>query len=48
MERERFDDEDEPERESAEVDAPVYGDTDIDPNRDDQRDAHKADSEEHI
>ncbi|HET7814018.1 MAG TPA: hypothetical protein VFL13_06565 [Candidatus Baltobacteraceae bacterium] len=48
MERERFDDEDAPERETPDVDEPVYGDTDIDPNRDDQRDAHNAGSEEHI
>lgn len=48
MERERFDDEDQPEREAPEIDPPVYGDTDINPNDQDQRDAHRADSEEHI
>lgn len=26
----------------------VYGDTDMDPNRDDQRSAHHADSDEHL
>ena len=26
----------------------VYGDTDEDPNRDDQRDANRADSDEHL
>lgn len=48
MERERFEDEDQPERESPEVEPAVYGDTDINPNDQDQRDAHHADSEEHI
>ncbi|MFN2450008.1 MAG: hypothetical protein ABR508_09540 [Candidatus Baltobacteraceae bacterium] len=48
MERERFEDGNDPERETPEVDAPVYGETDIDANRDDQRDAHHADSEEHL
>lgn len=47
MERERFSDEDDVERE-IEIDPPVYADTDMNPNRDDQRDAHQADSEEHI
>jgi len=50
LERERLDDEDETEREndpheSAEA---VYGDTDLNPNADDQKDAHHADSEEHL
>ena len=50
MERERLDDEDEAEREndpheSAEA---VYGDTDLNPNADDQKDAHHADSDEHV
>jgi hypothetical protein len=26
----------------------VYGDTDMDPNRDDQRSAHHADTDEHV
>ncbi len=30
------------------VDAPVYGDTDFNPNRDDQEDAHHADEDEHV
>ena len=34
-----------PPRERAEV---VYGDTDIDPNREDQRSAHRAQSDEHL
>ena len=32
-------------RERGEV---IYGDTDIDPNRDDQRSAHHAESDEHL
>lgn len=48
MERERFDDEDEPERESVEVDPPAYAETDADPNREDQRDAHHAEPDEHV
>ncbi len=32
-------------RERAEV---IYGDTDMDPNRDDQRSAHHADADEHL
>ncbi len=34
-----------PARERAEA---VYGDTDMDPNRDDQRSAHHADPDEHL
>lgn len=34
-----------PARERAEA---VYGDTDIDPNRDDQRSAHHAEQDEHL
>lgn len=34
-----------PPRERAEV---IYGETDIDPNRDDQRAAHQADEDEHL
>lgn len=34
-----------PPRERAEA---VYGDTDMDPNRDDQRSAHHADDDEHV
>lgn len=30
------------------IDPPVYGETDTDPNREDQRDAHQAGSEEHV
>lgn len=26
----------------------IYGDTDMDPNRDDQREAHHADQDEHL
>lgn len=40
MERERFSDEDDVERETPQVDPPEYADTDLDPNRDDQRDVH--------
>lgn len=32
-------------RERAEA---IYGDTDMDPNRDDQRSAHRASSDEHV
>lgn len=32
-------------RERAEV---IYGDTDMDPNRDDQRSAHRAGEDEHL
>jgi hypothetical protein len=50
MERERFDDEDKSEREdeleqSAEA---VYSDTDLNPNADDQKDAHHAEPDEHV
>lgn len=57
MERERYSDEDAVERESDEATQSaeekeraqaVYGDTDMDPNRDDQRSAHHADSDEHV
>lgn len=49
MERERFDDEDQPERETAEESAEaVYGDTDLNPNADDQKDAHHAEPDEHV
>lgn len=34
-----------PARERAEA---VYGDTDMDPNRDDQRSAHRAGPDEHV
>ena len=34
-----------PPRERAEV---IYGDTDMDPNRDDQRSAHRAGEDEHL
>lgn len=34
-----------PARERAEV---IYGDTDIDPNREDQRSAHHANEDEHL
>jgi hypothetical protein len=34
-----------PPRERAEA---IYGDTDLDPNRDDQRSAHHADADEHV
>ncbi|HET9097735.1 MAG TPA: hypothetical protein VFN37_13825 [Candidatus Baltobacteraceae bacterium] len=34
-----------PPRERAEV---IYGDTDLDPNRDDQRSAHHAQEDEHL
>lgn len=34
-----------PPRERAEI---VYGDTDMDPNRDDQRSAHHAGADEHL
>ena len=34
-----------PPRERAEA---VYGDTDMDPNRDDQRSAHRAGEDEHL
>ena len=50
MERERPDDEDKEKREndlreSAEA---VYGDTDLNPNADDQKDAHHAEPDEHL
>lgn len=48
MERERFEDENDAERQQPKVEPAVYGDTDMDPNRDDQKDAHEADSEEHL
>ncbi len=50
MERERLDDEDKAKREndlreSAEA---VYADTDLNPNADDQKDAHHAEPDEHL
>lgn len=49
MERERPDDEDQPERETdVESAEAVYGDTDLNPNADDQKDAHQAESDEHL
>lgn len=49
MERERLDDENQAERETAEESAEaVYGDTDLNPNADDQKDAHQAGSDEHV
>lgn len=46
MERERDSNQDQAEREIEEES--VYGDTDMNPNRDDQRDAHKAEPDEHV
>lgn len=50
MERERLDDEEKAERETAgeEPAEAVYGDTDLNPNADDQRDAHHAEPDEHL
>ncbi|HEV2262841.1 MAG TPA: hypothetical protein VGR69_11195 [Candidatus Rubrimentiphilum sp.] len=46
MEREHESNEDLAEREIEEE--KIYGDTDMDPNRDDQRDAHRAEPDEHV
>ncbi|HEY8296637.1 MAG TPA: hypothetical protein VIG32_01255 [Candidatus Baltobacteraceae bacterium] len=35
-------------REAIERAQAVYGDTDLNPNQDDQRDAHEADPDEHV
>lgn len=50
MERERLEDEDKVERESDDIESAeaVYGDTDLNPNADDQKDAHQADPDEHV
>ena len=49
MERERLDDEDQAERETeVESAEAVYGDTDLNPNADDQKDAHHAEPDEHV
>jgi len=50
MERERPEDEDKIERESDEIESAeaVYGDTDLNPNADDQKDAHHAEPDEHV
>ena len=50
MERERLNDEDKAERETAQVERAeaVYGDTDLNPNADDQKDAHHAAPDEHV
>lgn len=50
MERERLDNEDKAERETDEVESAeaVYGDTDLNPNADDQKDAHHAEPDEHL
>ena len=50
MERERLDDEDKAERETDEVESAeaVYSDTDLNPNADDQKDAHHAEPDEHV
>jgi len=50
MERERFDDEDKAERENDphEPEEAVYADTDLNPNADDQKDAHHAEPDEHV
>ncbi len=50
MEREHLDDEDKVERETDEVEPAeaVYGDTDLNPNADDERDAHHAEPDEHV
>ncbi len=50
MERERLDDEDKAERETDEGEPAeaVYADTDLDPNADDQKDAHHAEPDEHV
>ena len=50
MERERLDDEEQSEREN-ELDQSgeaVYSDTDLNPNADDQKDAHHAEPDEHL
>ena len=36
------------EADAAGITAPVYGDDDINPNEDDQRDAQRADEDEHV
>ncbi len=50
MEHERLEDEDKVERESDGLESAegVYGDTDLTPNADDQKDAHHAESDEHV
>lgn len=48
MERERPDDEDKAERETVKRAEAVYGDTDMNPNADDQKDAHHAKPDEHV
>lgn len=51
MERERDTDEERTERETAdsiERAQAVYGETDTDPNRQDQRSAHHAEPDEHL
>jgi len=49
MERERLDDEDQSERETdVESAEAAYGDTGLNPNSDDQKDAHQAGSDEHV
>jgi hypothetical protein len=50
MEREHLDDEDKAERETDDVQPAeaVYSDTDLDPNADDQKDAHHAEPDEHV
>lgn len=35
-------------RDLPRVDEPAYGDTDVNPNADDQRDAHHAEPDEHV
>ena len=47
---EREPDEDKAERESDSQDdaEAVYGDSDLNPNADDQRDAHRAEEDEHL
>ena len=50
MERERLDDEDKAECETDQVEQAeaVYGDTDLNPNAGDQKDAHHAEPDEHV
>lgn len=51
MERDRTKDEEESEDKGPVVDPSamaVYGDTDMDPNRDDQASAHHAEEDEHL
>jgi hypothetical protein len=50
MERERLEDEDKAERESDALESAeaVYSDTDLNPNADDQKDAHHAEPDEHV